>query len=89
VALTWERVLAWRMRRQWLTSATTGDAVAVVRRLAGVQAQVASSAAAAIACRQQSPQPDEVERLLSERSLMRTWAMRGTLHLLAPDDAGS
>jgi hypothetical protein len=77
------------MRRQWLTSATTGDAVAVVRRLAGVQAQVASSAVAAIACRQQSPQPDEVERLLSERSLMRTWAMRGTLHLLAPDDAGS
>ena len=89
MALTWDQVLAWRMQRQWLTQPTTGDAVAVVRRLAGVQAQVASSAAAAIACRQQSPPPDEVERLLSERSLLRTWAMRGTLHLLDPDDAAS
>jgi hypothetical protein len=30
-----------------------------------------------------------VDRLLSERALMRTWAMRGTLHLLAADDAGA
>jgi hypothetical protein len=87
--LTWEQVLAWRMQRQWLSETSADSAVGIVRRLAGVQAQVASSAVAAVALRQTKPQSGEVDRLLSEGSLMRTWAMRGTLHLLAPEDAGA
>lgn len=89
MAVTWDQVLAWRMGRQWLTSPTNGDAFAVVQRLAGVQAQVLSSAAAGIASRQVSPAPGEVDRLLAARSLVRTWAMRGTLHLLAAAEAGA
>ncbi len=77
------------MKRQWLSETTTGTAVAVVRRLAGVQAQVPLSAASAVALRQTTPQAGEVDRLLSERCLMRTWAMRGTLHLLALENAGA
>ncbi|HEX3622089.1 MAG TPA: winged helix DNA-binding domain-containing protein [Acidimicrobiales bacterium] len=77
------------MKRQWLSLRAPGDAVAVVRRLAGVQAQVPSAAVAAIALRQGSPQPGEVDQLLTDRALMRTWAMRGTLHLLASDDASA
>ncbi len=87
--MTWEQVLAGRMKRQWLSEPTTGTAVAVVRRLAGVQAQVSSAAVAAVALRQANAQPGEIDRLLAERTLMRTWAMRGTLHLLAVEDAGA
>ena len=87
--VTWEQVLAWRMQRQWLTETTQGSATQVIRRLAGAQAQVPSFAAASVALRQTSPEPGEVDRLLAERCLMRTWAMRGTLHLLALADAGA
>lgn len=87
--LTWDQVLAWRMRRQFVDPVGSADALQVVRRLAGVQAQVASSAALAVALRQSAPQPGEVERALAGGRLVKTWAMRGTLHLLAPDDAGA
>jgi len=56
-----------------------------VKRLAGVQAQVPSSAELAIAVRQRSPERGAVERALADRSIVRTWAMRGTLHLLDAD----
>jgi hypothetical protein len=85
--LTWDRVLAWRMRRQHLDPVDEGSALAITRRLCGVQAQVRSSAAQAIAVRQASPSPDAAARALADRSLLRTWAMRGTLHLLPVDDA--
>jgi hypothetical protein len=61
----------------------------VVRRLCGVQAQVASSAELAIRVRQRSSQPGEVGRALADGRLIKTWAMRGTLHLLTPEEAGA
>ncbi|MFN2557891.1 MAG: DNA glycosylase AlkZ-like family protein [Nitriliruptorales bacterium] len=87
--LTWDRVLAWRMRRQLLDPRSTADAVAVVRRLCGVHAQVASSAELAVAARQLDPHQGEVDAALATRVLMKTWAMRGTLHLLPPEQAGA
>jgi hypothetical protein len=77
------------MRRQLVEPIGVLGIVETVRALAGVQAQVASSAELAVALRRQSPRPGEVEQQLAERQLMRTWAMRGTLHLLAPEDAGA
>ena len=59
----------------------------VARRLVGVQAQVASAAELAVAARRRSPKRGEVERALADRSLVKTWAMRGTLHLLPADMA--
>jgi hypothetical protein len=61
----------------------------VVRRLCGVQAQVASAAALAVAVRQAKPHTTALSRAVSRRSLVRTWAMRGTLHVLAADEAAS
>src|SRR5687767_2760258 len=86
--LTWERVFAWRMRRQLLDRpAPGGGAVAVVRRLCGVQAQVASYAELAVAARQAEPAKGDVPAAVKGRKLVKTWAMRGTLHLLAAQDA--
>ncbi|WP_106401915.1 DNA glycosylase AlkZ-like family protein [Actinocorallia populi] len=81
--LTWPQVFAWRMRRQFLTVPEEhGDPVAVTRRLAGVQAQVASAAVQALAVRGAVLSGD-----VAENGLIRTWAMRGTLHLLPREDA--
>ncbi len=51
-----------------------------------MQAQVPSAAELAIATRQPQPRPSQVTQALTERRLMRVWAMRGTLHLLPPAD---
>lgn len=55
----------------------------------GFRAQVASSAELAVAVRQSTPDVGAVTRGLAERTLIKTWAMRGTLHVLRPSDAAS
>jgi hypothetical protein len=81
-SLTWDQVLGWRLARHRL-AAPAGDAVAVTSALAGVQVQVASSAQQVLAVRCGPRRPVDVDRLLwSQRALVKTWAMRGTLHLL-------
>jgi len=87
--LRWPQVLAWRMRRQLLDPIGTSSVPVVVRRLCGVQAQVASSAELAIRVRRQGSRRGEVARALSEGRLIKTWAMRGTLHLLTPEEGGA
>jgi hypothetical protein len=89
MGITWERILAWRARRQLLERTDGVDSVAVVRRLCGVQAQVASSAEQAVLARLASPEPNLMAKAVSGRKLVKTWAMRGTLHLLPSDDAGA
>src|ERR1700752_1561959 len=76
------------MRRHLLEPVGDLSVAAVVSRLCGVQAQVASTAELAIRVRRQASRRGEVERALREGRLVKTWAMRGTLHLLAPDGAG-
>jgi hypothetical protein len=89
VPISWQQALAWRMRRH-LLDPVGGLAVAdVVSRLCGVQAQVASSAELAIRVRREASRRGEVERALRDGRLLKTWAMRGTLHLLRPEDGGA
>src|SRR5438093_2230513 len=77
------------MRRQLLDPLGTSSAPEVVRRLCGVQAQVASSAELAVRVRRRSSRRGEVARALADGRLVKTWAMRGTLHLLTPEDGGA
>jgi len=86
--VTWAQALAWRMRRQFLDPLGNAPITRVVSRLCGVQAQVASSAELAIRLRQQRSKPGEVAAALQSGDLIKTWAMRGTLHYLNPEDAG-
>src|SRR5258705_6608469 len=87
--LTWPQVLAWRMRRQLLEPIGTASVPEVVRRLGGVQAQVASSAELAVRVRRQASRRGEVARALGDGRLIKTWAMRGNLYLLTPEDGGA
>jgi hypothetical protein len=82
--LTWRQVMAWRAARHHLDRRVPAGAMLdVVARIAGLHAQVLSSAELTLAARVDGLAPDAVRRALwEERSLVKTWAMRGTLHLL-------
>jgi hypothetical protein len=85
------RLRAQRLDRRWAEPAAAGPAGAaqVVRELCGVHAQLPSSSALTLRPRTEGLLADDVERArVSERTLVRTWCMRGTLHLMAADDLG-
>jgi hypothetical protein len=79
---------AFRLERQHLSArAPAGSAVDVVRRLCGVHAQVLSSADLILWTRVRGYRPETLETALwQERSLVKTWLLRGTLHLVPDDD---
>ncbi|MEU4623244.1 winged helix DNA-binding domain-containing protein [Actinoplanes sp. NPDC023801] len=81
------QVLSWRMRRQFLDRPAETPAETIVERLCGVQAQVASAAELAVAVRRPAPGDSGTDPALERRSLIKVWAMRGTLHLLTAEDA--
>jgi hypothetical protein len=77
------------MERQLLAPVPAAGVVDVVSRLGGVQAQVPSSANLAVRLRSTCIGPEDVAQALADGRLIRTWAMRGTLHLLTARDAGT
>lgn len=93
IGLPADRIHAWRLERQGLAGHDGSPAASpedVATRLVGVQAQVLSSAALAIAVRRSTSDPgasvNDTPRAIAERRLVRSWAWRGTLHLFAADD---
>ena len=89
VEVSWAQALAWRMRRHELDPIGRLALPELVRRLCGIQAQVASSAELAVRVRSTAIKAGDVGRALAAGDLIKTWAMRGTLHLLTPEDAGA
>ncbi|CCH34037.1 winged helix DNA-binding domain-containing protein [Actinosynnema sp. NPDC047251] len=84
MSLTWGRVAAWRTRAHSLdVRRPAEDALDVVAELCGLHAQLMSSAEATLRARVDGLPPDFVEQALwADRTLVKTWSMRGTLHLL-------
>ena len=72
-----------RLAANGLEPRLRGGPVAVARRLAGVQAQDAAAARLAIRARTEGLTAADVD---ADPGLVRTWAWRGTLHLLARED---
>ncbi len=88
VQLTWTQVANWRAARAFLGKrADATQMLAVASQVCGIQAQVMSAAALSLWARVQNLKPDDVEMALwQDRTLVKTWAMRGTLRLLVADD---
>ena len=79
-------VAAFRQRRHALTTRLTGPLEEIARRTCGLHAQVMSSAELEAWQRSDAAGPGAIARALwEERRLVRTWCMRGTLHLLTPE----
>ena len=84
----WSRVLALRLERHHLAVRTSPERlVDLVADMVGLHAQVMSSAELQAAARIDGLRPSDVRDALSDqRSLVKAWSFRGTLHLLTPDD---
>jgi len=87
-SLTWNQVNAWRLAQHGLSPRLKSESfVEVASRLYGIHAQVMSAAELALGARTEGITPQDVQAALwQDRTLVKTWAMRGTLHLLAADD---
>jgi hypothetical protein len=75
-----------RLARQHLTGRGLASPAEVVRWLGAVQAQDYRGALWGIAQRTRGASEADVERAIAERVLVRSWPMRGTLHLVAGED---
>lgn len=84
--LTREQIRYFRLRRAGLIEPLKTP-VDVVRRLVGVQAQILPAAGLSLWNRLTSYSFAEFERdLWQKKSLLKVWAQRGTLHLVATDE---
>jgi len=92
ISMSSDHVLLLRLRAQRLTpqplDAATG-VTHVVKELCGIQVQDSRAAALAARVRSAGLIAADVEHArVQQRSIIRTWGPRGTLHLLATEDLG-
>ncbi len=87
-SLKWKQVNAWRLSQQSLSPRLKHkDFLKAVRRMVGIQAQVMSAAELAIGARVDGISPLDIKGALwQNHTLVKTWAMRGTLYLLTADE---
>ena len=88
VSLKWNQVSAWRLSQHYmLPRAKRHDLLDVATRTGGVQAQLMTAAELALWARVEDLSAEDVQNALwRDRSLIKTWAMRGTLHLLSASE---
>lgn len=79
-------IAAARLLRQGIADPVSSTPAATVSRLLAMQAQDYYGSLWAVGLRTPGATETEVERAIDEGQLVRTWPMRGTLHLLAAAD---
>lgn len=89
-SLTWDEVRSRRLARSHLVERAPADRlVEVVRDVCGIHAQVMGSAELQLAARVEGiGQADVREALWERRELVKTWTLRGTLHIHPADELG-
>jgi len=86
VRVSWDQVLAFRVERHHLSDRTPpGAALAVLRSLCGVRAQLPTTAELSLWARVDGLPPDLVSEGLHDRSLVKTW-VRNRAHVIPADD---
>lgn len=87
-SLTWHQVCIWRLSQHYLSPRLQRrDFLKAATRTGGIQAQVMSAAELALGARVEGLSREDVQAALwRDRTLIKTWAMRGTLHLLTAED---
>ncbi len=92
ISLSGDQICLLRMRAQRLTPqppGTVGGVAPIVKDLCGIQAQDARAATLGVRARSAGLLAADVEYArVQERTIIRTWGQRGTLHLLATEDLG-
>src|SRR5260370_38009719 len=92
ISLSDDQLRFLRLRAQRLTPQHTGNVIGVaqvVKEECGIQAQDASAATLAVRSRSDGLVVTDVEQArVHDRTIIRTWGARGTLHILASDYLG-
>src|SRR5262245_17519662 len=88
LSLSLDEVRLLRLRSQRLIGRAS-KVHEVVKGVAALQAQDTKAARLALRARSEGLDPKAVHRAThEERSIVRTWAMRGTLHMVPAEDVG-
>jgi hypothetical protein len=77
----------YRLQVQQISTAKFDKPVEVVKWLGAVQAQDYLAALWAIGVRSKNLTEVDIEQALADRTIVRTWPLRGTLHFVAAEDA--
>lgn len=85
--LAWRAVVSRRMARHHLTTPAASSPAGVVRAMCGAHAQVLSAAEVSVGLRLDGGTRADVQKALwDDRSLVKTFGPRGTVHLLPAED---
>jgi hypothetical protein len=75
-----------RLHNQHITKATFEKPDEVVKWLGAVQAQDYLGSLWAVGFRMRNATEEDIEQAIADRTIIRTWPMRGTLHFVTPAD---
>src|SRR5574337_320340 len=84
--MTLSDVARYRFSNQLIARQTARTPADVVAWLGAIQAQDFLGAKWSVGLRAPGVSEATVEQALADRTIVRTWPMRGTLHFVAPDD---
>lgn len=88
LSLTWPAALAWRLHRQHLDPVDDASTVQITHDLVAVAAQLdPAHAELGIRARRRTSDPGDVARALAAGELVTTFAFRGAVHLMTPEQA--
>jgi len=76
-----------RLRAQGVANPASATPEAIVTHLGAMQAQDYPGALWSVALRLSGAKRTDVERAIEDRTIVRTWPMRGTLHFIPAVDA--
>jgi hypothetical protein len=86
--LTAARTRLARVHAHGLAGEPATSVAGAVRRVVGLQAQDVRASRLAVRARTMGLTRSDVDTAVGDRLVVRTWAMRGTLHMLAAEDLG-
>lgn len=89
VSVSWPQALAWRLQRQFLEPVGTDSVAGVVRRLGAVLSLDESLAELAVRTRRTTSRLGELAQALADGTVVKAFAFRGSMHYLAPEEAGA
>jgi hypothetical protein len=87
LAMTHPPIVAQRLYHQYLSRPGLAAPADVVRWFGAVQAQELPGALYAVGLRMRDATERDIEQAIADRSIVRTWPMRGTIHFVPAEDA--
>ncbi|SDS56228.1 Winged helix DNA-binding domain-containing protein [Mucilaginibacter mallensis] len=79
-------ILQCRLSSHLITNSKPDSAEKVANWMGAIQAQDYGQAKYAIGCRTNNLKNIDIEKAITDKKIVRTWALRGTLHILAASD---